>query len=279
MTPEERALEEQAEALRKEQEELLREREELEKSNADMSGDAPDLSETQQMLQTIKDDIQGIHNDNEKLKREIQALGAENVLLKQAVSLPEGAEGEQVLKNTVAGLEAMSVPRPSSTGSNVIWQTDVKHQREELRGEREELLTERARLREEAARLCNDLQANVKKKYPERTAEPLAGVLEEYGGLCAEATDLQAEHEMLKKELEAAKAQHDPAEEKKEADMLRRQLTAEMIRYTFFPPKAEVVPAPKVRLSEEVKENNQFLKFKTKDMLGQLLKAQKPGRF
>jgi len=279
MTPEEKVLAEQAEALRKEQEELLREREELEKSQQDLAGDAPNLAETQNLLKTIRDDIQGIHDDNEKLKHEIQALGAENQLLKQAVSLPEGAEGEQVLKNTVAGLEAMTVQRPTSTGSNVIWQADVKHQREELRGEREELLTERARLREEAARLCGDLQANVKKKFPERQAEPLAGVLEEYGNLCGEATDLQAEHEMLKKQLDAAKVEHDPAEEKKEADMLRRQLTAEMIRYTFFPAKAEVVAAPKVRLSEENKESNQFLKFKTKDMLGQLLKAQKPGRF
>lgn len=232
------------------------------------------------MLETIKHDIQGIHNDNEKLKQEIQALGKENVLLKQAVNLPEGTEGEEVLRNTVSGLEAMSGPPPSSTGSNVIWQSDLRNQREEVRGEREELLTERARLREEAARLCSNLQTNVKKKFPgsDLAAEPLTGVLEEYGALCGEASDLQAEHEMLQKQLMSVHSEGpSPEEEKKEADSLRRELTVEMLKYTFFPPKAEI-PVPERRLSVERKENNQFFKFKMASQLEQLMKVQKGGR-
>lgn len=274
-------LQDEAEQLRKEQEQLLKEREELEKSNRELlSQEVHDVAQSQNLLLTIREDIQGIHSDNEKLKQEIQALGAENALLKQAVNLPEGPQGEAVLKNTLAGLESLSGQSLEPDGSNVIWQPDIKVQREELRGEREELLTERARLRAEASKLCGDLQTNMKEKFPPiqevtvKSEGPLAGVLEEYGTLCGETTDLQQEHDRLKRELEAAKAEQDPEEEKKERDQLRRELTSQMIRYTFFPPKPEV-PEYTRTTTKEVSENNQYLQFKTKNMLGQLLKVGK----
>lgn len=230
------------------------------------------------MLASIKDDIQDIHSENEKLKQEIANLGQENTLLKQAVNLPDGPEGEQMMMNTVSGLEAITgSARGGLPGSNVIWQSDVRSQREELRGEREQLLTHRAQLRTEASQLASDLQANMNKKFPASdTQGPLANVLEEYGQLCGETTDLQAENQRLKAALDTAVAEVDPEVEKRETDQLRRELSIQMLRYGLFPQKAEV-PAPLRRASHEVKETNQYLKFKTKDMLGKLFEAGKPS--
>lgn len=280
MSTQELALESEAERLRQEQAQLLKEREELERTNQQLlqqnspEGGEDGLSDTQNLLKQISSDIQELHEENEKLKQDVLDLDKENALLKQAINLPEGADGDQILRETVAALEAP----PSARHCTAMALSDnPEGQRDALRDAQQELLQERARLRAEAAQLCGDLQETLKERIPTQQASteaPPALVLDEYGTLSSQHDQLQQENERLKKEI----AECSGVEEQDDAEthVLRRQLTAAMLRHTFFPPKATVPEPRKFAMPEE--EFDEFKDSKTRFALQQLLRVTYVGK-
>lgn len=270
MSAQELEAEAEIERLRQEQAALLAERQELERTNERLmqqssAQEAADGLDTEMLLKRIGDDIQDLHAENERLKQDVADLDHENALLRQAVNLPEGPEGDQVLRDTVTALEA---PPSARHFTAVGLSDDPEGQREALRDAQQELLAERARLRTEAAQLCGDLQTNLQQRKP-FDGEPLAGVLEEYGNLANQQGELQQENERLKAQMSEC---HDAQEEDDaETHGLRRQLTAAMLKHTFFPPKTKVAEVPaKVSMPERIDE---FKEFKVSSALEQLLKV------